>query len=135
MFDWKRGYKKLDGNRRVRCFLFRLCRENFYPSEFSDIVAGEITSSSNLSGMVKDASYTKLREVSVTYTLPAQWAGMVNASAMSISLAGRNLYTWTDYEGLEPEASFQGGDRGFGQWEQNVTPQLRSFVGSIQMTF
>ena len=135
MIDWKSGYKKLDGNRRVRCFLFIMCRENFYPEEFSDIVVGEVASSSHLSGYVQDASYTKLREVSVTYALPAQWAEMVNAGALSLSLAGRNLYTWTDYDGLEPEASFQGGDRGFGQWEQNVTPQLRSFVTSIQMTF
>jgi TonB-linked SusC/RagA family outer membrane protein len=135
MVDWKRGYSKLDGNRRVRCFLFIMCRENFYPNEFSDIVVGEITSSSNLSGMIDDASYTKLREVSVTYTIPARYASMINAGALSISLAGRNLYTWTGYGGLEPEASFQGGDRGFGQWEQNVTPQLRSFVGSVQMTF
>ena len=37
--------------------------------------------------------------------------------------------------GLEPEASFQGGSRGFGQWEQDVTPQLRSFVGTLHLTF
>ena len=135
MIDWKAGYKKLDGNRRVRCFLFSLCRENYYPDEFSDVVVGEITSSANLSGMVQDASYTKLREVSLTYNLPSELASRFNAGAVSVSFAGRNLFTWTDYEGLEPEASFQGGDRGFGQWEQNVTPQLRSFVGSIQMTF
>ena len=135
MIDFKGGYKKLDGNRRVRCFLFYLCRENYYPNEFNDIVVGEVASSSHLSGYVDDASYTKLREVSVTYNLPAQWASMVNAGALSISLAGRNLATWSHYSGLEPEASFQGGSRGFGQWEQNVTPQLRSFVTSIQMTF
>ncbi|HEX6059507.1 MAG TPA: SusC/RagA family TonB-linked outer membrane protein [Gemmatimonadaceae bacterium] len=135
MLDWKRGYKKLDGNRRVRCFLFYLCRENYYPGEFSDVVAGEVSSSGHVSGYVSDASYTKLREISATYTLPAEWAQMVRAGAVSISIAGRNLHTWTNYSGLEPEASFQGGSRGFGQWEQNVTPQLRSFVTSIQMTF
>jgi hypothetical protein len=135
MVDWKSGYKKLDGNRRVRCFLFYLCRENYYPNEFNDVVVGEVSSSGHISGYVDDASYTKLREISATYTLPAEWAQMVRAGAVSISVAGRNLYTWTSYGGLEPEASFQGGTRGFGQWEQNVTPQLRSFVTSIQMTF
>src|SRR5690606_24549477 len=34
LVDFKTGYKKLDGNERVRCYLFAVCRENFFPEEF-----------------------------------------------------------------------------------------------------
>jgi hypothetical protein len=59
----------------------------------------------------------------------------MGAARASVSISGRNLHTWTNYKGLEPEASFQGGTRGFGQWEQDVTPQLRSFAGTLRLSF
>jgi TonB-linked SusC/RagA family outer membrane protein len=135
LVDFKRGYKKLDGNRRVRCHLFIECRENYYPKEFSPAIVGAVSSSAYISDLVNDASYTKLREVSLTYTLPQGFATRLGAARAQLSIAGRNLHTWTNYTGLEPEASFQGGTRGFGQWEQDVTPQLRSFVGTVHLTF
>ena len=89
------------------------------------------------SRLIQDASFVRFRELSLTYTLPQRLAAGARASAASLTLAGRNLYTWTNYPGLEPEASFNGGARGgaFGQWEQNVLPQTRSFVTSINLSF
>ena len=34
MVDSKRGYKKLDGNARVRCHIFDECQSNWYPQGF-----------------------------------------------------------------------------------------------------
>jgi hypothetical protein len=140
MVDFKQGFYKLDGNDRVRCNIFRRCRENFFPLEFVDQPARLATiqrGTAYISGLVHDASYSKLREVSATYTIPERWAGAFGASRASINLAGRNLYTWTKYPGLEPEASFLGGSRGGGsaQWEQNVVPQLRQFVATVNFGF
>lgn len=135
LVDFKRGYKKLDGNRRVRCHLFIECRENYYPKEFSPAIVGAVSSSAYVSDLINDASYTKLREISLSYTLPQGFATKFGAARAQLTIAGRNLHTWTNYTGLEPEASFQGGSRGFGQWEQDVTPQLRSFVGTLHLTF
>ena len=135
LVDFKGGYKKLDGNRRVRCHLFIECRENYYPKEFSPAIVGAVSSSAYVSDLINDASYTKLREISLSYNLPASFASRLGAARASVSIAGRNLHTWTNYKGLEPEASFQGGTRGFGQWEQDVTPQLRSFVGTLRLNF
>jgi TonB-linked SusC/RagA family outer membrane protein len=135
LVDFKHGYKKLDGNRRVRCHLFIECRENYFPKEFSPAIVGAVSSSAYVSDLINDASYTKLREISLSYTLPGSFASRLGAARAQVSIAGRNLHTWTNYTGLEPEASFQGGTRGFGQWEQDVTPQLRSFVGTLRLTF
>jgi TonB-linked SusC/RagA family outer membrane protein len=136
MVDSKRGYKKLDGNARVRCHIFDFCESNWYPSTEPDLsVLGAQTSSSFISDIVNDASFVKLREISLSYTLPESWASTFRATGATISIAGRNLHTWTDYPGLDPEGSFQGGSRGFGQWEQDITPQLMQFVTTIHLTF
>lgn len=135
MVDSKRGYKKLDGNARVRCHIFDECESNWYPQGFDLATLGAQTSSSFYSDIINDASFVKLREVSLSYTLPENWAATFRSSGATISVAGRNLHTWTKYPGLDPEGSFQGGSRGFGQWEQDVTPQLMQFVTTIRLTF
>jgi TonB-linked SusC/RagA family outer membrane protein len=140
MIDFKSGYHKLDGNLRVRCLLFGRCRENWYPREFVDDpawLAQVQRGGTYVNGLIDDASFTRLRELSLTYSVPDAWAARLGASRASISVAGRNLHTWTDYSGIEPEASFLGGSRGGGsaQWEQNVTPQLAQFVTTLNLSF
>ena len=135
LIDFKGGYKKLDGNRRVRCHLFIECRENYFPEEFSPAIVGAVSSSAYVSDLINDAGYTKLRELTLSYNLPSSFATRFGAARAYVSVSGRNLHTWTNYTGLEPEASFQGGTRGFGQWEQDVTPQLRSYVVTLRLNF
>jgi len=50
----------------------------------------------------------KLRELSVTYNLPETVARQFHATRASITLTGRNLHTWTDYTGVDPEVNGQG---------------------------
>ena len=79
----------------------------------------------------------KLRDVSVVYTLPDAWATALRASQATVSLAGRNLHTWTGYTGLDPEAMFLGGSRGgnFSQWEQADLPQLTQWIVTVNLAF
>jgi TonB-linked SusC/RagA family outer membrane protein len=138
--DWRGGYKKLDGNRRARCNLFALCEENYYPQldKFDAVTLAESQGgTAYTSKLIQDASFTRFRELAVSYTLPARFTGALGASNATITVAGRNLGLWTKYEGLDPEASFNGGSRGgaFGQWEQNTLPQLRQYVTTINLSF
>ncbi len=53
----------------------------------------------------QDATFTKLRELTLSVDLPERiWksalSGIDNAQ---LSLSGRNLYTWTDFRGTDPE--------------------------------
>jgi TonB-linked SusC/RagA family outer membrane protein len=136
LVDFKGGYKKLDGNRRVRCNLFYECRINYYPLEFDPRQVLEAQNGTSYRDfLIRDASFTKLREVSATYTLPNSWASRARFSRAAVTVAGRNLHTWTKWQGLEPEASFNGGTRGYGQWEQDVIPQLMQFVATLNLSF
>jgi len=59
-------------------------------------------------GYIEDASFWKLRKVSVAFDAPADWARRLRASSLSLTLAGRNLATWTNYTGFDPEITFNG---------------------------
>jgi hypothetical protein len=54
---------------------------------------------------VEDASYTKLREISLRFAAPASWVSALGGSRLDISLAGRNVTTWTEYSGPDPEST------------------------------
>jgi len=139
LLDFKTGYRKLDGTTRVRCTFFgQVCRENFFPLEFDPKrIAGIQSNRSLVDFLISDARFMKLREVSVVYTLPDAWATAMRASQATISLAGRNLHTWTGYTGLDPEAMFLGGSRGgnFSQWEQADLPQLTQWIVTVNLAY
>jgi TonB-linked SusC/RagA family outer membrane protein len=148
LVDFKSGFQKMDGNLRVRCVLFLRCYENFFPAEaLADgadpgWIAQTQRGGTFVNGLIRDAGFTKLREVSASYRLPQSLAGRIGAGSAAITLAGRNLFTWSDYtkgrnRGVEPEASFLGGTRGGSSstWEQNTTPQLTQFIASLTVSF
>jgi hypothetical protein len=39
----------------------------------------------------------------VSYVLPEKYAAYFKSKSASINVSGRNLHTWTDYEGFDPE--------------------------------
>jgi hypothetical protein len=136
LVDFKTDFLKLDGNMRSRCAIFVRCRENFYPLEFDAKTIAGLQSNGQLTDYyINNSGYTKLREVSLSYTLPTITTRWGNLKRAVVTVAGRNLYTWTDYPGLEPEAFFLGGDRGgnYGQFEQTTNPQLTQWVVGLNV--
>jgi hypothetical protein len=59
---------------------------------------------------IYDASYTKLRELTLTIDMPSSWANRINTSAISLGLTGRNLKLWTKVPNIDPEFSYQTGN-------------------------
>jgi hypothetical protein len=54
---------------------------------------------------------------------------------VTLTLAGRNLATWTDYTGLDPEINESGGGAGFTQGEFNTQPPLRQLTARVNVAF
>jgi hypothetical protein len=52
-----------------------------------------------------DASFTRLREVSLRWTLPTGRLGVLGAPGAHVLVAGRDLATWTKWPGTDPEVS------------------------------
>ncbi len=54
---------------------------------------------------VSDGSFVKLREVSLSYQLPDV---LKNVKNITLSLTGRNLHSWDNYNGFDPETNSGG---------------------------
>ncbi len=91
---------------------------------------------------VEDGSFTKLREISLSYRLPADLIakvpGLDRLSGVGMSLTGRNLYTWTDYRGYDPEIGKTGGDTGsaaIARVDGYTYPNFRTYTAALQFIF
>jgi TonB-linked SusC/RagA family outer membrane protein len=56
-------------------------------------------------GFLQDGTFLKLRELSITYFAPDVWAHAMHASRVSFTVTGRNLATFTSYNGVDPEVN------------------------------
>ena len=57
-----------------------------------------------------DASFLKLREVSLQYAFPKRWLGNSGITALNLSVFGRNLATISDFPIYDPETAALNGD-------------------------
>jgi len=86
---------------------------------------------------VEDGSYVKIRELSIAYELGGQVmriAGLDRiASKVKLALIGRNLKTWTNYSGFDPDVT-AGGDFNF-RVDGFRYPNFRTLTGQVELTF
>ena len=140
LFDFKRGNRVSNNNEQVRCLAavgVSLCRSAYFPLEYPTVYLAERTGNAASLGILDqyfyDASFTKLRELSATFFLPDRmFRGVQRAS---ISLIGRELHTWTDYPGLDPEANLNNVATSSSTADQAVTPPLSRFIVSLNLSF
>jgi TonB-linked SusC/RagA family outer membrane protein len=85
-------------------------------------------------GFFEDASFTKLREVALTFTMPQSIASRLRAGSASLTLAGRNLKTWTNYSGIDPELN-AGAQSNFTAADFLTVPQVRYFTARLALSF
>ena len=72
-------------------------------------------------GVVTNASYIRLKNVSLSYDLPQNWTGKMQCR---LNIEGQNLLTFTPYNGTDPEFKTTG-----------FLPPLRMLSTGIQLTF
>ena len=87
---------------------------------------------------VQDGSFVKLRELSLSYELPENLVGTLfrgSATSARVELAGRNLVTWTDYRGADPEVSNFGNQQITRNIDVAPFPPSRSFFFTIAADF
>lgn len=83
---------------------------------------------------VEDASFAKIRELSLTYRVgPVRGIG-----DWTVGFVGRNLFTFTNYSGYDPEVGVSGGSTGSGlinQVDAFDFPTLRTYTMSLSTRF
>jgi hypothetical protein len=81
-----------------------------------------------------DASYVKLREASISYSLPKSIANKIYMQGATFSLVGSNLWIiYKDLPDADPEAT-QGAGNVQG-WQSGVLPTTRNIGFNINLQF
>jgi TonB-linked SusC/RagA family outer membrane protein len=84
---------------------------------------------------LEDATYIKLRDFRVGFSTDAQWLRNVGASRAQFELVGRNLITWTDYSGYDPEINMFGLSTVERGTDFAVYPNPRTVGFSVRLTY
>jgi TonB-linked SusC/RagA family outer membrane protein len=84
------------------------------------------------SQFIEDGSFVKLRDISVSYTFTQPFVQRLGMSSVDVTVSGRNLKTWTDYTGIDPESNLTGQSTGRGLDYFN-NPQTRSFIFTVNL--
>lgn len=74
-------------------------------------------------GYARDASFVRIKDVRLSYRVPSEFTQKYGISDLMFYVAGRNLYTFTDWIGWDPESNQS--YRGSGTWTNNY-PVIRS---------
>ena len=85
---------------------------------------------------VEDGSFVKLREAAVRYTLDQPWVQQrLRMRSAVLSLAGRNLHTWTDYTGIDPEVNLFSANTVARGVEFGTSPIPRTYSFAVTLNF
>ena len=84
---------------------------------------------------IESTTYTALRDLSMSYTLPSSVSDRLGFSYMRVGIAARNWWLKTDYTGLSPEVSQFGNEAIGGSVDTNPFPLSKSTYLTLSMGF
>lgn len=91
----------------------------------------------NTSRYLHDASFLRLKSLSIGYTLPSNY--IKGITKIRLAITGTNLLTWTKYPGMDPEIFRDMENKQERNLAANVTyitpPQARTFSFSLNLDF
>lgn len=137
LLDYRGGFYNFNSTREFRCGSYFNCTEIYDPATSLEDQAAAIATAyyGNSFGYMEKADFVKLREVSLSVGLPRQLAERLGSSGLSLTFAGRNLKTWTDYKGFDPEINFAGSGSNFSTAEFLTQPPARFFTARLDVSF
>lgn len=115
-FQWRYGYDVMNANRimfegnynnkninQFASYVDHWTPENQDSQNFR--VGGQGPKGVYSSRTIEDASFLRLKTLSLSYSLPRKIVRKLGMRSIQVSLSAQNLFTWTDYSGLDPEVS------------------------------
>ncbi|MFP8487752.1 SusC/RagA family TonB-linked outer membrane protein [Gracilimonas sp. Q87] len=141
LLDWNQGGDVYNYTKQLLIFNNRHKIQQEHGAAGYDVAysnsSSEIYNGANASSyFVEDASFLKLREVALSYTMGQKQLGSVGnyVEEIRLSVTGRNLLTFTDYTGFDPEVALRTNSTNF-RLDEYSYPNFRTFTGAIQVRF
>ena len=100
-----------------------------HPGQITDIPAyGEtLTYAGDDTSWLEDASFTRLKNLTVAYAFPTNIVSKLGLSALQLHFTGRNLWTITNFSGYDPEIQ--------SNMVQFQYPNTRQYEFGIEVSF
>jgi len=111
------------------------------PGDITDIprATSDATATANnrrsSSRFIEDGSYMRIKNVSLGYSLNKDLIKKLKLESLRIYFTTQNLYTFTLYEGLDPEVNYAGDDNTIVGTDFFTYPQTRSYNFGINIKF
>lgn len=130
LWDWQQGGHIINLTR----FIGDLAQNT---ADFVPHGQQRLEQSSTKAVYVEEAGFVKLRELTLSYDVPTEFAQRIWSAARDVrlTLSGRNLLTFTDYSGLDPEVSNFGSQPIGRNVDVAPYPPSRSFWFSVEFGF
>ncbi|MGH7527051.1 MAG: SusC/RagA family TonB-linked outer membrane protein [Gemmatimonadales bacterium] len=137
-FDYRGGHIVDNSLEQFRCFSSLVCRgiyDKTAPLEEQGRAQATFLPGGGFDVLFFEPGwFIKLRELSVTLAAPDRWARAFRASRLSLTLAGRNLWTITDYTGVDPEVNAFAQDN-FASSDFESQAQVRYYTARLNVGF
>ncbi|MCZ2459336.1 MAG: SusC/RagA family TonB-linked outer membrane protein [Chitinophagales bacterium] len=91
----------------------------------------------NSMNFITSVNWLKLRSLSLTYDFTSMLKSQKVIKGISATAVGTNIFTWTNYKGMDPEVSAAGGTGGSGSTGIDYlgVPAIASFTFGVNITF
>ena len=84
---------------------------------------------------VEDGSYMRLKVLQIGYSLPGQMLQRVGVKGLRFFVQGENLFTITNYSGMDPEVGYGGGTAWGSGIDLGFYPSSRSYLVGVNLKF
>ena len=111
------------------------------PGDITDIpraTTDPVKSSQNKrvsSRFIEDGSYLRVKNVTLGYTIGENTFGKSVFSSVRVYLSAQNLFTFTNYTGLDPEVNYRGDDNSVIGTDFFTYPQAQTFTLGVNLKF
>jgi TonB-linked SusC/RagA family outer membrane protein len=86
------------------------------------------------SRVLEDGSFLRLKTISLSYALPSAWVKRMRIRSLNVFSSVQNLYTWTNYSGMDPEVSTRNSTLTPG-FDWSAYPRARTIVFGLNTSF
>ena len=102
------------------------------------VASGTAYSNNTLEGTTRyleDADFLRIRNITLGYTLPSKLTRRAGIERCRFYATVSNLYTFTGYDGFDPEVVMFPNDATYRGYDAGSTPTPRSWVFGVNLTF
>lgn len=85
--------------------------------------------------MVHDASYLRLKNVSLSYTFDLKKVSKGCLRDLRVSVSGENLYLWKKYNGFDPDVSSNSSNSALRRVDIGAYPKPRTVIFSLELRY